>query len=120
MSKFITTVSFAMAAAGFAYMFNSDALYSCVIGVVALIVIVIGLWIESKAKYFWNTKFNKLIYYLSPGDSEYNVHSKEFTYTCINSNEYRSEKDITIYPTCNTVDRITERFAWSAPSIRQI
>ena len=56
------------------------------------------------------------MYYLSPNDREYNFHSKEFTYTCINSNEYRSEKQITIYPTCSTVDRITERFAWSAPS----
>lgn len=116
MNRFCTIVSMALAAAGFAFMFNSDVYLSCWIGVATSLIVTIGFYFESKAKYFWNNEFNKLIYYLSKNDREYNVDSKEFTYTCIDDNKYKSTKDITIYPTCNSVDRITERFAWSAPS----
>ena len=116
MNRFGTIISIGFATAGFAYMFNNDAIKSCIIGVFASIVFSFGVYIQSKANYFWNKKFNKLLYYLSKNDKEYNVVSKEFTYTCINENQYKSEKKIIIYPTSDNVDRISERFAWSAHS----
>ena len=97
-------------------MFKNDVIFSCCIGVIASLIFSIGLYVQSKASYFWNTKLNRIIYYLSRNDSEYNIVSKEFSYTCINDKEYKCKKHITIYPTRNDVDRISERFAWSARS----
>ena len=120
MNKLCTIISMGLAAAGFAYMFNENPMYSCAIGALVFLVVSAGFYIESKARYFWNNKFNKLVYFFSRRDREYNVESKEFTYTCVGKNEYTSKKEITIVPTCDNLDRITERFAWSAPSSRAI
>lgn len=120
MNRFCTIISLALSVACFAFMFNSDIILSCFFGLCALMLCIIGFTIESKASYFWNTKLNKFLYYLSKNDKEYNITCKEFIYTCINNNEYKSEKNITLYPTCNNLDRIMERFAWSAPANKAI
>lgn len=116
MNKFCTILSIALSVACFAYMFNGDVICSCLIGGVAFLFTILGFYIESKARYYWNVKFNKILYWLSANDKEYNIECKEFTYTCGKDKEYSSRKDITICPMCNDLDRITERFAWSAPS----
>lgn len=116
MGIFGVIISIGFATSGFAYMFNNDPVCSCVIGIVVSMLYGLGIYIQGKATYFWNNKFNKLLYYLSKNDREYNVISKEITYTCINEKEYKSEKNIVIYPTSNNVDRINEKFAWSARS----
>ncbi len=120
MNKFCTILSLSLSIACFAYMFNDSISISCIIGIGALALSTIGFMIESKAKYFWNTKLNRLIYYLSKNDREYNYELKEFTYACMKNNEYKVKKHFTIYPTGNKVDRIIDRYAWSAPSSKAI
>ncbi len=101
-------------------MFNNSIGISCLFGIGALALSTIGFFIESKAKYFGNTKLNKLIYYFSQNDREYNYDLKEFTYTCMKNNEYKVGKNFIIYPIGNKIDRIADRFAWSAPSAKAI
>lgn len=116
MNRVCTIVSMALGAASFAYMFNSDPSISCRIGIAVLVLVSVAFWVASKATYYWNTKLNRIVYYLSKNNREYNYETKEFTYTCIGENEYKSTKELIIYPTCNNLDRVVERFSWSAPS----
>ncbi|MBQ8846734.1 MAG: hypothetical protein IJ006_06290, partial [Lachnospiraceae bacterium] len=115
-----TILSISLSIACFVYMFEMSIGSACAIGAVALVVFWLGFWIEKRSRYIWNTRFNKILYYLTKNDKKYIVLSKQFTYTYLGNNEYESKKDITVYPTSNDLDRITERFAWSAPSGKAI
>lgn len=116
MNKTCTIISISLSVACFAYMFNNNIYDSCLFGLFAFILSIIGFSLEKRAPYFWNTKFNKVLYFLSRGDKEYNIDCKEYIYTRLSNTEYKFEKIINIYPNCNDLDRIPERFAWSAPS----
>lgn len=116
MNKLITIISFALAIASFVDMFFDNLLYSCIAGIFAFILISFGFWIETKIRNYGNDLINQIIYMLSPNEKDYNIISKHFTYECLPNNEYKFTKHYVIKPKCNNLDRINDRFSWSAPS----
>lgn len=116
MNKFCTVLSVSLSVACFTYMFNSDLYISCAVGFIAFMLSMVGFSVENRAPYYWNAKLNKLLYYLSKDDREYNVDCKEQIYTRLSETEYKCEKVNIIRPTCNNLDRMQDRFSWSASS----
>lgn len=116
MNKFCTIISVSLSFACFVYMFNADIYSSCVTGLIVLAISIIGFSLENRAPYYWNSKLNKFLFYVSRNDREYNVECKEYIYTRLSDKEYKYERLATICPTCNNLDRVQERFSWSAPS----
>ncbi len=116
MTRIIAAVSLWLAVVSFAYMFTDDMVASCLYGTVSVIAIIVGYWLEALFKTKGNDSVNKIIYYLTPSDKRYNLISKRFTYSYLGNNEYAFKKEYELYPTCNDLDRMNDRFSWSAPS----
>lgn len=116
MGRTLTVISVILAVPSFVHIYVSDLFVVYASAVAALIVILIGFWIENRIKTNGNDILNRLIYYLTKGDKKYIIESKNVTYVCNADDTYEFGKKYEIYPTCNDLDRIDDRFSWSAPS----
>ncbi len=115
MNRIVSSISLALAVVSFAYIFTKNIPLCCIYGIISIILLEIGYKIEAWLKSTGNDFFNRIIYYLTPNDKKYNLLSKQLTYSYLGNDTYAYKKEYEIYPFCN-LDRMNDRFAWSAPS----
>lgn len=98
------------------YGFEKNLYFSAFLSFVVVVLVFIGYKIENYIKSNGNKILNKVVYFFTRSDKKYNVLHKHCTYTCLKENQYTFKKEYEILPKCSDLDRINDRFAWSAPS----
>lgn len=121
MNKILTC--FSVGASVFAISLSLDCkIYiSIVCGLLSILLVLIGFKIELYIKANGNNLLNKIVYFFTPNDKLYNILSKHSIYTYFGCNDngsniYEFTKKYSILPMTNDLDRMNDRFSWSAPS----
>lgn len=117
MSKIVTYFSVGTAAFAFVFSFNRNIIWASITSLVCLLLLFIGFKIEKYIKTNTdNQLINKCVYFLTKNDEKYNIKHKRTTYTYNGNGSYTFTKKYEIVPTIKDLDRMNDRFAWSAPS----
>lgn len=105
-----------MSVFGVVYAFKPSLIFATVISVLALILVLIGFAIEKRIKASGKDWVSKFIYLMTRKNKEYNIDTKRFIYEYKGNKNYTFSKEYIIVPNCTDLDRMNDRFAWSAPS----
>ena len=116
MTKFITYFSVGTASFALVYAFDENIYLSLIIAIACILLTCLGFKIENFIKTSGSDFINKLVYCVTRSDKKYNIYHKRSTYTYLGNNTYTFTKKYEIIPTASDLDRINDRFAWSAPS----
>lgn len=114
MRKLIYLLTSCFAISSFVYIFCPTYLALGVSFGVSLVVLLLGFLIESKIKTTGGLFFNKILYYLSKSDKDYNCEKMSCTYTCLDNKYFECKKDITLKSKRHDLQGVTERYRWSA------
>ncbi len=116
MTKLITYFSIGTASFALVYAFDKNLYCSLFVAFLSILITFLGFKIENYVKTSGNEILNKLVYFVTRSDKKYNIHHKCSTYTYLGNDLYTFRKRYEIVPTTKDLDRISDRFAWSAPS----
>lgn len=116
MNKFLNVLSCGLAVSSLCYALNPTYNVLIFSFLISCAVVVLGLWLEYKIKTNGNAFINKIFYYLSKKDKDYNFESVHCTYSCLNNNSYKCRRAVEICSNRNDLRGIGDHFRWSAPS----
>lgn len=115
-NRIITCFSVGTAAFALAYSIKVSFAFATIVAIASILIVLIGFKIENYIKTNGNDIINKIVYLFTISDKGYNIKSKQSTYTYNGNDSYTFKKVYEIIPTTKDLDRINDRFAWSAPS----
>lgn len=116
MKKFLTYAAVPLSVFGVVYAFKPDLGFATIFSLIALVAVLIAAWIEKTIKSSGKEWANRLSYSFTKKHKEYNIDTKRFIYEYKGNKEYVFTKEYIIVPNCSDLDRMSDRFAWSAPS----
>ncbi len=116
MNRVITYFSVGTAAFAFVFGFEKNLHLAAFVAIICILLAFLGFKIENYIKTNGNQLLNRFVYLFTKGDKKYNIKNKQSTYTYNGNNSYTFKKNYEIIPTIKDLDRVNDRFAWSAPS----
>ncbi len=116
MKKILTLLAVPLSVFGVAYAFYPSLLVASLISIASLAIVLLGFEAEKRMKASGKEWVNKFFYYITANHKEYNIDTKRFIYEYKGNKEYLCSKEYIIKPNCSDLDRMNDRFAWSAPS----
>ena len=116
MNKVITYFSVGSAAFALIFGFDRNAFCATVVALICIFLTFMGFKAENYIRTNGNELLNRVVYCLTKNDKKYNIRHKHSVYEYAGNDTYVFRKKYEIIPTINDLDRINDRFAWSAPS----
>lgn len=115
MNRLIAIVSFAIATPAFVNLFCDNKHHLIASAIIALLIALLGFYLEGIIKKYGNNAINKIIYFLTKSAPNYKILDRYMLYECFDGNTYKCTKTCEI-KSKGDLDRIESRFCWSADS----
>lgn len=116
MNKIVTYFSVGTAAFALAFGFEKNLFVATLVAMGCVLLTALGYKLESYIKTNGNQLLDHIVYWFTKSDEIYNIKNKQSTYTYNGNDSYTFRKNYEIIPTINDLDRMDDRFSWSAPS----
>lgn len=116
MNRIVTYFSVATAAFALAFGFEQKVNFATLLALICVFITFLGYRLEHYIRTNGNDILNKFMYFMTKNENNYNIVNKHSIYTCLDNNSYTFVKKLEIEPRIGDLDRINERFSWSAPS----